>query len=97
MGSVSPGRAQVELVDDPDAEPLRVVKTADVDSLPVNGDSRRVGGSDAGENASQRALPGAVLSDERVDLAAPQSEARARQRTHAAVIFGDVVGSGGRR
>jgi hypothetical protein len=85
-------RKQVELlVDDADAEALRVARVSDVDALARHRNVRAVRRGRAGQDAGQRALARAVFPDERVRFARAQGEAGAAQRAHAAVVLGDVL------
>jgi hypothetical protein len=72
------GREEIELlVNDPDSEPLRIARIADLDRMAVDRDARGVRRRGPGEYARERALAGAVFPDQRVDFAAPEIEAGA--------------------
>ena len=82
---------QVELlVDDPDAGGLRRVRVAERDLLAVDADRPVVGRVDAGEHLHQRRLAGAVLADDRVDLAGAQVEVDAVQHLDADEALADA-------
>ena len=55
-------------------------------------DLARVGRLDAGQALHERALAGAVVADERDDLARVHGEVRAAQRAHAAEALDDAAG-----
>src|SRR5690349_3638341 len=62
-------REKVELlVDDADAEQLRVAWSANIHGLAIDLDFGGVRGDDASQDTRQRAFPGAVLADEGVYL-----------------------------
>ena len=61
---------QVEfLIDDADAETLRVQRGGDFDGRAVDRNGAAIGSGGAGQNARQRALAGAVFAHERVHFA----------------------------
>ena len=63
-------REEVEfLMDDADAEALRIARIGDVNGLAVDGDPRGIGGGGAGENPGKRAFAGAVFADQGMDFA----------------------------
>jgi hypothetical protein len=67
------------LVDDRDAVVLGVERVVQLDRLAVDGDRARVGAVHAGEDLHQGRLAGAVLADDRVDLARGAGEVDAVQ------------------
>jgi hypothetical protein len=79
------------LVDDADAEALRVERAFDADRIAVQRDDAGVGRGGAGQNTRQGALTRAVLADQRMYLAGTQIEVRAPQRVDAAVMFADAL------
>ena len=78
LGDVQVGEEQRLLVDRRDAEALRLGGAADGHRLAVEQDLAAVGLVDAGDDLDQRRLAGAVLAEQRMDLA--RIERRARRR-----------------
>ena len=71
-------RKHIELlVDDADAQALRVEGARDGSGLAVDGDGTAVRSDGAREDLGERALAGAVFADQRVDLARLQGEVSA--------------------
>ena len=67
------------LVHHPDAERDRIVRVPDARLFPLYAGSARVGLVEAEEDVHEGRLAGAVLAEERVDLAAPDVERRRRR------------------
>ena len=63
---------------------------AQVALLPLDAQAAAIGDMDAGDDLHQRALAGAVLADEAVDLALAQREVDAAERLHPTEGFGDL-------
>ena len=81
---------QVEfLIDDADAEALRVQRGGDFDRRAIQRNEAAIGARGPGENARQRALAGAVLAHQGVHFPGAEREIRAFERIDAAVVFGD--------
>ena len=77
-------RHEIELlIDDGDAEVLRLAGAVEDDRLAVEDDLAAVRLVDPGEDLHQRALAGAVLPDEPEDFAGMDFEADVLQREHA--------------
>ena len=81
------------LVDDDDAERLGIIDVAEVALLPLIDDAAFVVAVriDAAQDLHQRRLAGAVLADQRVDLALPDREIDVAQRLHGAEGFADTA------
>ena len=74
-------RAEVDLlVDGAHAGPLRLERVGELDPLPVELDLAGVREVDAGQDLHERALAGAVLAHQRMDLAGEQAEVDRVQR-----------------
>ena len=83
---------QVEfLVDDGDAQFLRLVRIGDVDGPALQEDLAFVQAVDAGEDLHQRRFAGAVLADEAEDFARADVQADVVQRADAGKGFADVI------
>ena len=81
---------QVEfLIDDADAETLRVQRSGDFDGRAVERNGAAIGARGAGQNARQGALAGAVFAHQGVHFAGAEVEIRALERVDAAVALGD--------
>ncbi len=77
-------RDQVELlVDGGDPEPLGVLRTMDAHLLTAHEDPPGVGRIGTGEHLDQRALAGAVLTEQHMHLATAQVEVDTVERDHA--------------
>ena len=50
-----------------------------------------IGGMHAGENLDERGFPGAVLAEERMDLAGANGEVHRRERHHAREALADAA------
>ena len=84
-------RAQVDfLVHGRDAGALGVGGAGEDARLAGDGDGAAVDGVDPGERLDEGGLAGAVLSHERVDLAAAEAEVDAVEREHAGEADGDA-------
>ena len=77
------------LVDDADAERLRVARAVDLDLLAKKLDRAAVARVDAGQHLHERRFAGAVFADERHDLALADLELRIVQRVDAREVFLD--------
>src|SRR3954470_23726921 len=86
------GREREVLVDGLDPQPARVERRVQLDRLALEDDLAGVGLVHAGQRLDQRRLAGAVVADERDDLAGVDGEARAAQGADAAEAFDDVLG-----
>ena len=84
LGDGQVGRQRQFLVDQPDPEPVRVGHIADVHTPSVVDNLAGVGTVDAAEDLDERGFAGAVLAEQRVDLAGPQLEVHAVERHDAA-------------
>ena len=84
------GEERRVLVDDGDAVLARVERAMKHDLAPVHEDRAGVGPVHAGQHFHERALAGAVLADQRVDLAFGHREIDAAQRLHRAELLGDA-------
>ena len=83
---------QVELlVDDADAELLRVLGRDRLVGLAVEEELALVGVVDAGQQLHQRRLAGAVLADQREDLAGVQVEVHVLERLDAGEALADAL------
>ena len=85
------------LVDDRDAQRPRVRGPADLRRLAVEADRSRVGLMDAGQDLDQRALAGAVLADQAVDLAGQQLQRDVVERLRRPESLRDAAQLGARR
>jgi hypothetical protein len=79
------------LIDDGDAEVLRLARAVEHDRLPVEDDLAGVRLIDPGEDLHQGALAGAVLADQPQDLAGMDFETDVLQRQHAGEALGDPL------
>src|SRR5581483_8239396 len=77
------------LVDQRDPMPDRVARRAEAHRTPVDDDLARVGRHSAGDDLPERRLAGAVLADERVDLAGLDGDAHVVERPRTAVVLAD--------
>ena len=78
------------LVDDLDAEPGRVLRAVDRDLLPVRVHLALVHRVDPGDALDERRLAGAVVADERHDLAGPHLEVDVVEREDRAEALRDA-------
>ena len=85
------------LVDDGDAEGAGVGGAVDLGRLAVERDRAAVGLVDAGQDLDQRALAGAVLADQGVDLARDEVERDVVERLGRREALGDPAQLGARR
>ena len=86
------GRHQAVLLEHHrDAEMPRLERRSRGDLAALDQHLSRGQRDDAGHHLGQRRLAGAVLADQRVDLAAPQREIDAVDRRHAGVDFGRLA------
>ena len=83
LGHGQLGEQQQLLEHGGDAGGLRLLRAAEVDLAPVDADRARVRPVDAGDDLDQRRLAGAVLAQQRMDLAGTDVEADVVQRPHA--------------
>ena len=83
LGDAELGKQQQLLIDRRDARAARVVGRGKVNLFPVDKDRADVGLVDAGHDLDQRRFAGAVLSEQRMDLARAHVERDARKRAHA--------------
>ena len=79
------------LVHDLDPELGRVLRAVDRDRLAVEEDLAGVVAVDAGDALDERRLAGAVVADERHDLAGPHLEVDIGQRLHGAERLREVA------
>ena len=79
------------LVDDLDPELGRVLRAVDRDPLAVEEDLAAVDRVDAGDALDQRRLAGAVVADERHDLAVAHLEVDVVERLHRAEVLRDAA------
>ena len=79
------------LMNDADAERLRLARARTVDRLAVEEDFAGIRLIDAGEDLHQRRLAGAVLAHQRMHFAAIEIESRAAQRMHAGKALLDAA------
>ena len=90
------GREGELLVDRDDAAPLGVVRRGEGDRLAERTrSSPAIGALRAGQDLEQRRLAGAVLAEQRVDLAGPHFEIDIVERQHAGKALADRRSSGG--
>ncbi len=73
-----------------DAGGQRIARRAEMDLLAVDAHAPGVGGMDAGDDLHHRALAGAVLAGQAMDLAGQQSEIDASKRLDAAKRLRDA-------
>ena len=86
------------LVHHPDARRDGLGRRVELVDDPIDLDLAGIGPIDAGQDVAQRGLAGAVLTEQRVDLAAAQLEVDVGERHHAVEALRDVAGEdGGRR
>src|SRR5205823_254200 len=85
------------LMDHADAGRDRVARRGEVDGIAVDDDLAGIGTVDAGEDVHQRRLAGAVLTEERVDLAGPDLEVDPGIRQNAGEGLGDAFEENERR
>ena len=78
-------------MDDRDAAIARVGGRSEGDGIAVEHDFAGCRLDHAGENLHQRRLAGAILSEQRGDLAAMDVEIDALERVNAAVRLGDIA------
>ena len=78
------------LMDDADAERLRVARAVDVDMLSKEFDRAAVARVDAGQHLHERRLAGAVFADQRHDLSLADLQLRVVQRVDAREVFLDT-------
>jgi len=84
-------REQVELlVDNGDAQPLRIERSVNGGRLPVEEEAPAIGPDGAGDDPGERALARAVFAHERVDFSRAHFQAGASQRRHAAETFAGI-------
>ena len=84
------GQRQI-LVDDFNAQPGRVPRVVDVDFAPFKEKLAFIKGVDAGNAFDQRGLAGAVVADQRHDLARPDFKIHLVQRLHCPKRLGDAL------
>ena len=78
------------LVDDADAERLRVARAVDLDMLSKKFDRAAVARVDAGQHLHERRFTGTVFADQRHDLALANLQLRVVQRVDAREVFLDT-------
>jgi hypothetical protein len=84
-------REQVELlVDNGDAQPLRIERSVNGGRLPVEEEAPAIGPDGAGDDPGERALARAVFAHERVDFSRAHFQAGASQRRQAAETFAGI-------
>ena len=76
------------LVDARDPELGRVMRVVDLNRVAVEVDFSLVGGADARDRLDQRRLAGAVVADQRHDLARVHVEVDLAERVHGAEVLG---------
>ena len=91
-GGVEVGGEREVLVDGLDAERAGLERRGDRHRPALEEDLAGVGRLDARQALHERALAGAVVADERDDLARVDGEVRAAQRAHAAEPLDDAAG-----
>ena len=92
IGGDVEARHEVELLEDGgDARGLRGARIVEADGPPLQKHLARIGSEDAGEDVHERRLAGAVLTEQRMNLAALEVEIDAAQSLHAAEMLGDAA------
>ena len=87
-------REQIELlIDNPDAEALRIERTLYLDLFSVEENLSGVGANRSGDDFRKGAFARAVFAHQRVDFAGGQGETGAAQGLHAVVVFADAFGA----
>ena len=83
LGHAQIGEQQQFLEHRGDAGGLRLLRSGEVDLVPIDADRARIRAIDARDDLDQRRLAGAVLAEQRVDLAGMDVEADVVKRPHA--------------
>ena len=91
LGDGQVGKEQRLLIDRGDAEALRFRGAADLDRLAGEQDFAAVGLIDAGDDLDQRGFAGAVLAEQRMDLAGVKGERDVFERLRRVEALGDVA------
>ncbi len=87
LGDGQPGHQIELLINGGDTQPLGVLRTVNADFLPCHEDPAAVGPVGTGQHLDQRALSGAVLTEQHMHFTAPQVEVDGVERDDAGEGF----------